>query len=72
VALLYTPSSGAEIRRRLGERAGQGGRELLDRGRDLYERGRQMADEAADMYDRGRKLVEEQTQQPGAPAEGQA
>ena len=34
------------------------GEDLLDRGREMYERGRKLADEAADMFERGRKIVE--------------
>ena len=34
------------------------GGDLLDRGREMYERGRKLADEAADMFERGRKIVE--------------
>jgi gas vesicle protein len=65
VALLYTPQSGAETRRKLGEKTAEGkealtgsGKEFLDRTRDLYDKGRQIADEAADMFDRGRNLVQ--------------
>ena len=65
VALLYAPQSGQETRRYLGDKAKEGkdalaesGREMMDRGRDLYERGRKMADEAAEMFDRGRKIVD--------------
>jgi gas vesicle protein len=59
IAILFAPASGSELRRRIGERAGQSGRDLLNRGRDLYERGRHTADEAADMYERGRQMIEE-------------
>ena len=65
VALLYAPQSGQETRRYLGDKAKEGkdalaesGRDMMDRGRDLYERGRKMADEAAEMFDRGRKIVD--------------
>jgi gas vesicle protein len=65
VALLYAPQSGEETRRLIGDRAKEGrdvladsGRDMMDRGRDLYERGRKMADEAAEMFDRGRKIVD--------------
>ena len=65
VALLYAPQSGEETRRQLRAKADEGreqltdsGRELVDRGRDLYEKGRSMADEAADMFERGRRMVQ--------------
>lgn len=65
IALLYTPAAGTEIRRRIAEKTDQGRQMLADQGRDLYERGKEMfesgrklADEAADMFERGRKLVE--------------
>ena len=65
VALLYAPQTGEETRRQLRQKAEEGhgqftesGRELVDRGRDLYEKGRAMADEAAEMFDRGRRMVQ--------------
>jgi gas vesicle protein len=65
VALLYAPQSGEQTRDQIGRKAGEGrealsgsGKEILDRGRDLYDKGRQIADEAADIFDRGRKLVQ--------------
>ena len=65
IALLYAPTTGRELRKMIGDKTDEGraaltdsGREMLDRGRDLYERGRKIADEAADMFERGRKLVQ--------------
>ena len=65
VALLYAPASGEETRKKIADTTGAGrdalaqsGKEMIDRGRELYERGRKIADEAADMFDRGKKLVE--------------
>lgn len=65
IALLYAPASGAQTRRKIVRRTQQGrealadsGKDMLERGRELYERGRKLADEAADMFERGRKLVE--------------
>jgi gas vesicle protein len=65
VALLFAPAEGKETRRRIGETAGRSkerlseqGRELMDRGRDLYEKGRKMADDAAELFESGRKLVQ--------------
>ena len=65
VALLYAPASGEDTRRQISRKAQKGrdaladsGSDILDRGRDMYERGRKLADEAADMFERGRKIVE--------------
>jgi len=66
VALLFVPAPGSETRKRIGRKTEEGkeafaesGKELLDKGRDLYEEGRRIADEAAEMFERGRKLVED-------------
>jgi gas vesicle protein len=68
VALLYAPATGEQTRRQLARKAQRGrdvlsdtGEDLLDRGREMYERGRKLADEAADMFERGRKIVESTT-----------
>lgn len=65
IALLYAPSSGRVTRRRISRAATRGkdslaasGQELIDRGKQLYEKGRQMADEAAEYFERGKKMVE--------------
>ena len=65
VALLYAPAAGEDTRRQIARKAQKGrdtladsGSDILDRGRDMYERGRKLADEAADMFERGRKIVE--------------
>jgi len=65
IALLYAPASGEETRAKLLEKASEGGgalgdrgRDLMERGRELYSKGKTMADEAADMFERGRKIVE--------------
>jgi gas vesicle protein len=65
VALLYAPKSGKDTRKYLSsstkdgrEAMEAGGRELMDRGKEIYERGRQIAEEAADLFERGRKLVQ--------------
>ncbi len=57
VGLLAAPTSGAETRRYLSDRAGAAG-EYLDYGRQLYQQGRELADEAATLYEEGRHLVE--------------
>jgi len=66
IALLYAPAAGHETRRRIGKKTDEGraalqdsGKEMIDRGREMFERGRKMADEAAEMFERGRKMVED-------------
>jgi len=65
VALLYAPKSGKATRNYLGKSTAEGreameagGRELMDKGKELYDRGRQIAEDAADLFERGRKLVQ--------------
>jgi gas vesicle protein len=64
VAVLYTPRSGKDTRRLLTERTQQGreaitgtGKDLMDAGKDMFERGRKLMDDASDLFERGRKLV---------------
>jgi len=65
IALLYAPHSGEVTRRKIAKRTEQGraaladsGKEMLDRGKEMYEKGRRLADDAAEMFERGRKIVE--------------
>jgi gas vesicle protein len=65
IALLYAPASGQVTRRRIAKKTNEhrealteSGKEMLDRGKEMYERGRKLADDAADMFERGRKIVE--------------
>lgn len=64
IALLYAPASGDETRRRIGEAAGRGrdrlnesGRDMVEKGKELFDRGRQIADDASELFESGRKLV---------------
>jgi gas vesicle protein len=64
VALLYAPQSGADTRRLIVRKTEEGreviadsGKDILDRGKDLFEKGRELADEAAEIFERGRKLA---------------
>jgi gas vesicle protein len=64
-ALLLAPKSGEGTREYLNQAAhdskdavSSGSREMMDRGKDLYERGRQLAEDAAELFERGRKLVQ--------------
>jgi gas vesicle protein len=64
VAILYAPKSGKETRQYLGDKA-QAGRDavetasqdVMEAGRDMFERGRRLVEDAADLFDRGRRLV---------------
>jgi len=65
IALLYAPDSGEVTRKKIARRTQEGrdalaesGKDMLDRGKEMYERGRKLADDAADMFERGRKIVE--------------
>jgi len=64
VALLYAPGSGKETRRRISdttERSRQAvagtSQDIVEAGRDMFERGRRLVEDAADLFERGRKLV---------------
>lgn len=64
LALLYAPRTGKDTRKLLHRTTREGrhavetsGKEIMERGKDLYERGRKIADDAADLFERGRKLV---------------
>ncbi len=65
IALLYAPASGVETRRKIGETASRGkerlgehSRDLVEKGKELYDRGRKMAEDAGDLFESGRKLVQ--------------
>jgi gas vesicle protein len=65
IALLYAPHSGKDTRRYIGKQTRKGrqamseaSRDLVDKGKDIYEKGRRVADDAAEMFERGRRLVE--------------
>jgi gas vesicle protein len=64
VAILYAPKSGKQTRQFIAERA-QAGKEavtdtttdLMESGKEMFERGRKIVDDAAALFDRGRKMV---------------
>ena len=65
LALLFAPASGRVTRRQIRRQVEHGtgaisdsSHDLLEKGKELFERGRKMADDAADMIERGRKMVE--------------
>jgi len=62
-ALLYTPKSGKQTRQFLTEQTQQGkdaaagtAKDILEAGRDMFERGRKLIEDAADLFERGRRL----------------
>lgn len=64
IALLYAPQSGRDTRKYIAKQTEKGkdaltdaGKDILDRGREYYEKGRKIAEEAGEMLERGRKLV---------------
>jgi gas vesicle protein len=65
IALLVAPQSGRDTRRIIKRKTREGrealsdtSRDLMEKGRDLYEKGLRVADDAAEMIERGRRLVE--------------
>ena len=64
VAILYAPKAGKDTRKYLSDRA-QAGKEavtgttndIVDSGREMFERGRRMVDDATALFDRARKMV---------------
>ena len=66
VALLFAPASGEDTRKTIVKKTNEGrdvlagsGKDILERGRELFERARQLTEEAAEMFDKGRKIVED-------------
>ena len=66
IAFLYAPMAGKDARKKLASQSLPGrnafagsGRDMIEKGRELYDRGRQIVDEAAEMFERGRKLMED-------------
>jgi len=64
VALLYAPRSGKDTRQYLTDKTQQGkdavaesSKDIMDAGRDMFERGRRLVEDAADLFERGRRLV---------------
>lgn len=62
--MLLAPKSGRDTRRYLSDKTQQGreavaqtGSDLVDAGRDVFERGRKLVEDAADLFERGRRLV---------------
>lgn len=64
VAILYAPRSGKETRQSFSDKAKQSrdavnqtSQDILETGKEMFERGRKLVEDAADLFERGRKLV---------------
>ena len=64
IAMLYAPKPGKETRQYISDVTQQSrdavtdtGKDIVDAGREMFERGRKLVEDAADLFDRGRKLV---------------
>ncbi|HWB83538.1 MAG TPA: YtxH domain-containing protein [Bryobacteraceae bacterium] len=64
VGLLYAPNSGRNTRQILSQKSQESkdavtgtSRDIVEAGREMFERGRQLVEDAADLFERGRKLV---------------
>jgi gas vesicle protein len=64
VALLYAPQSGRQSRKFIRRRTEDGqealaeiGKDVIDRGREYYDKGRKIAEEAGELFERGRKKL---------------
>jgi len=64
VAVLFAPKSGRDTRQFLSDKTQQGkeavaqtGSDIIDAGRDVFERGRKLVEDAAELFERGRRLV---------------
>jgi gas vesicle protein len=62
IAMLYAPRSGKDTRQYLSDKSkdalGDSGKNIIEAGKEMFERGRELVDEAADLFERGRKLVQ--------------
>jgi hypothetical protein len=63
--MLFAPAWGHDTRGAIVRKTGEGraalagsGRDMLERGRDMFEQARRLTDEAADLFEKGRRLVE--------------
>jgi len=64
VAVLYAPRSGKDARKYIADVTQQSrdavtdtGKDIVDAGKEMFERGRKLVEDAADLFDRGKKLV---------------
>ena len=63
-ALLYAPKSGKDTRRYISDKTQQSkeavenaGEDVVEAGREMFDRGRKLVEDAADLFERGRRLV---------------
>ena len=63
-AVLYAPKSGRDTRQFITDKTQQGreavtdtSKDLVDAGKEMFERGRKLVEDAAELFERGRKLV---------------
>ncbi len=64
VSMLYAPKSGKDTRQFLSDKTQQGreavaetSKDIVDAGKEMFERGRKLVEDAAELFERGRKLV---------------
>jgi len=64
IAFLFAPKSGRETRRYISDKTRQGkeavtqtGTDIIEAGRDVFERGRKLVEDATELFERGRRLV---------------
>ena len=63
-AILYAPKTGKDTRKMLSQTSRRGkeavtetSKDIVEAGRDVFDRGRQLVEDAAELFERGRKLV---------------
>ena len=64
LAVLYAPKSGKDTRKYISDVTQQSrdavtdtSKDIVEAGKEMFERGRKLVEDAADLFDRGRKLV---------------
>jgi gas vesicle protein len=64
IAILYAPKSGKDTRKYISDVTQQSrdavtdtSKDIVDAGKEMFERGRKLVEDAADLFDRGKKLV---------------
>jgi gas vesicle protein len=64
IAVLYAPRSGKDARKYIADVTQESrdavtgtGKDIVDAGKEMFERGRKLVEDAADLFDRGKKLV---------------
>lgn len=65
IAVLYAPKSGKDTRKYISDVTQQGrdavtdtGKDIVETGKEMFERGRKLVEDAAELFDRGKKLVQ--------------